>query len=62
MMKIRTVIKTDYAMAEDEKEMYNSLSSADKKKFIEMAKKDLMKLIHKKLEADHVEVTVLVFD
>lgn len=61
-MKIRTVIKTDYALAEDEKEMYNNLSSIEKKKFIELAKKDLVKLIHKRLEADHVEITVLVFD
>lgn len=61
-MKIRTVIKSDYSLAEDEEEMYNNLSSAEKKQFIELAKKDLMKLIHKKLEADHVEVTVLVYE
>lgn len=61
-MKIRTVIKSDYSLADDEKEMYENLSSAEKKQFIELAKKDLVKLIHKKLEADHVEVTVLVFD
>lgn len=61
-MKIRTVIKTDYSLDDGEAELYNSLSSAEKKQFIELAKEDLMKLIHKKLEADHVEVTVFVYE
>lgn len=61
-MKIRTVIKTDYTLLEEEVEQFNSLSPFYQRQFIELAKESLVQMINEKLESDHVEVTVLVFE
>jgi hypothetical protein len=49
-------------LGQEEIEQFNSLSPFHKRQFIEMAKESLVQIINDKLESDHIEVTVLVFD
>jgi hypothetical protein len=62
LLKFETIIKIQYTLEPEEIEELNSLSPFHKRQYIFMAKQEIMELIKDNVEADHVDVSVKVYE
>lgn len=62
IIKIETVIKTDYTLVQEEMELFSSLSPFHKRLFVKQAKQAVSDIIIDHLESDNIDISITIYE